>query len=528
MDLEYLGFRPSKVFDNLAPEELIEHALRNGEGKLNDTGALVVETGEFTGRSPNARFIVDDPAVHDLIAWGNVNRSISPEAFEALWSKAVAYLDGRDVYVFDGLAGADRAYSKRFRVINELASQNLFIHQLLVRPAEDELANFGNGDFTILSVPGLTFDPSVDGTTCKAAVVLDLDGGRILVAGTRYAGEIKKAVFSVMSFILPEEDVLPMHCSANTDPQTGASAIFFGLSGTGKTTLSTDSSRMIVGDDEHGWAADDIFNFEGGCYAKCIDLTEESEPEIYHAVRSGALVENVIMDESGKIDFSDDAITSNTRVAYPISFIPNAVSSGVAKTPDVVFFLTADAFGVLPPISRLTPEAAMYHFVSGFTSKVAGTECGITEPVPTFSTLFGEPFMPRPADVYAHMLGKRLEDGTTQVYMVNTGWAGGSASEGASRIKLAYTRAMISAALSGDLADAPCRHDEVFNIEAILEVPGVPSELLDPREYWIANGSSAEAYENAANKLARLFHENFSAKHADVDPAIAAAGPRPR
>ncbi len=518
---------PANIYANLSPEELVEHALRKGEAIQSDTGALVVKTGHYTGRSPKDRFILDTPEVHDFIAWGATNKPMLPQTFEKLWQKTQGYLDGKDIYVFDGLAGADRAHAKKFRIINELATQNLFVHQLLVRPTEDELANYGEGDYTVVAVPGLKFDPDTDGTESEAAVVLDFPGKRILVAGTGYSGEIKKAVFTTMNYVLPEEDVLPMHCSANVNPKTGSSAIFFGLSGTGKTTLSADPSRAIVGDDEHGWSHDDVFNFEGGCYAKCIDLSEESEPEIYRAVKFGAVAENVTVDETtGKIDFADGSITDNTRVAYPVNFIPNAIESGMASKPDVVFFLTADAFGVLPPISELSPEAAMYHFVSGFTSKVAGTELGVTEPVPTFSSLFGEPFMPRPAGVYAEMLGKRLREGKTKVYLVNTGWAGGSAAEGASRIKLPYTRAMITAALNGSLEDAPRKHDDRFNAEAILEIAGVPSKLLDPKSYWVECGHAAEEYEAQANKLAGLFNRNFAEKHAGMGREIAAAGPR--
>lgn len=378
-----------------------------------------------------------------------------------------------------------------------------------------------------MALPDLRFNPVIDRTNSEAVVALDFAGKRILIAGTKYSGEIKKAIFTVMNYLLPAEGVLPMHCSANCDPKTGATAIFFGLSGTGKTTLSASPNRCIIGDDEHGWSQNSIFNFEGGCYAKCINLTPESEPEIYNAIRFGALVENVVMDQhTRELDFFDNQFTDNTRVGYPIDYIPGAVTSGTGQVPTVLIFLTADAFGVLPPISHLTPKAAMYHFVTGFTSKVAGTEVGISEPVPTFSSMFGEPFMPRPASVYAALLGERIAQGNTHVYLVNTGWAGGAASDGVSRIPLHYTRAMINAALSGELANTPTRHDDIFNLNVPLHVPGVPDDLLNPELYWESQGRTRKAYLGAANHLAHLFEENFATRHANMDPTIAAAGPR--
>ena len=438
---------PGEVYRNLDPAQLTEAALRRGEGKLCKTGALVVTTGKYTGRSPDDKFIVDTPAIHDDIAWGKVNRPISREKFDSIKNKALAYLERKEIFVFDGMAGADPKYTRKFRVINELASQNLFIHQLLIRPTEEELENYGEPDYTILCAPGFKCDPEVDGVNSEAAIMIDYEAHYIVIVGSGYAGEIKKSVFSTMNFVLPKEnDVLPMHCSANMDPETGESAVFFGLSGTGKTTLSADPLRKLIGDDEHGWSADGIFNFEGGCYAKCINLDPEAEPEIHGAVRFGALVENVVMDpDTRELDFFDSSLTENTRVGYPVDYISNAAVPGVGGIPKVVIFLTADAFGVLPPISRLSREAAMYHFVTGFTSKLAGTERGVKEPQPTFSTLFGEPFMPMDPSVYAHMLGDRLDKYNTKVYLVNTGWSGGAYGTG-SRIKLRYTRAMVTAA----------------------------------------------------------------------------------
>ncbi|MGN1349905.1 MAG: phosphoenolpyruvate carboxykinase (ATP) [Anaerovoracaceae bacterium] len=520
-----LGIKnPGTVYRNLNPAQLTEAALRRGEGTLCKTGALVVTTGKYTGRSPDDKFIVDTPGIHDEIAWGKVNRPISREKFDAIKEKALAYLDGKEIFVFDGMAGADPKYTRKFRVINELASQNLFIHQLLIRPTAEELAAYGEPDYTILCAPGFKCDPEADGVNSEAAIMIDYEAHYIVIVGSGYAGEIKKSVFSTMNFVLPKENnVLPMHCSANMDPETGESAVFFGLSGTGKTTLSADPARMLIGDDEHGWSEDGIFNFEGGCYAKCINLDPEAEPEIHGAVRFGALVENVIMDpETRELDFFDGSLTENTRVGYPVDYISNAAVPGVGGIPKVVIFLTADAFGVLPPISRLSREAAMYHFVTGFTSKLAGTERGIKEPVPTFSTLFGEPFMPMDPSVYAQMLGERLDKYNTKVYLVNTGWSGGSNGKGGSRIKLRYTRAMVTAALNGELESAEYKYNEAFNLDVPQAITGVPSEILNPRDTW----EDPAAYDETAEKLCRMFHDNFAAKYPNMPSEIAQAGPK--
>ena len=378
--IEKLGIvNPKAVYRNLTPAQLTEAALRRGEGKLSNTGALVVTTGKYTGRSPKDKFIVDTPSVHDDIAWGSVNVPITQEKFNAIRSKVVAYLQNREIFIFDGKAGADPVCTRKFRIINELASQNLFIHELLIRPTAEELENYGEADFTIFVAPGFKCIPEIDGTHSEAAIIVDYEQKQVVICGSQYSGEIKKSVFSVMNFLMPKEGVLPMHCSANMDPETHETAVFFGLSGTGKTTLSADPNRKLIGDDEHGWSDRGIFNFEGGCYAKCINLSAENEPEIYNAIKFGSLVENVVMDdETREFDFDDGSLTENTRVGYPVDYISNAQIPGVGGIPKVVIFLTADAFGVLPPISRLDENAAMYHLVTGFTSKLAGTERGIT------------------------------------------------------------------------------------------------------------------------------------------------------
>ncbi|SHI23161.1 phosphoenolpyruvate carboxykinase (ATP) [Sporobacter termitidis DSM 10068] len=522
--IEKLGIIGAKtVYRNLTGAQLTEAALRRGEGTLSNTGALVVTTGKYTGRSPDDKFIVDTPGVHDVIAWGKANKPISREKFDAIKGKVAAYLQNREVFIFDGRAGADPAYTKKFRVVNELASQNLFIHQLLIRPTKEELDHYGEPDFTILSAPGFKCDPKADGVNSEAAIMIDYEAHMIVICGTQYAGEIKKAVFSTLNYVMPlEKNILPMHCSANMNPETGDTAVFFGLSGTGKTTLSADPQLKLIGDDEHGWSDQGIFNFEGGCYAKCINLDKDAEPEIFGAIRFGSLVENVVMDpETREFDFQDDSLTENTRVGYPIDFISNAEIPGVGGIPKVVVFLTADAFGVLPPISRLNQDAAMYHFVTGFTAKLAGTERGVVEPQPTFSTLFGEPFMPLAPARYAQMLGERIAKYNTKVYLVNTGWSGGPYGVG-SRMKLRYTRAMIAAALNGTLDSAEYKHDGLFNVDVPQSCPNVPAEIMNPRDTW----ADKKAYDETANKLAGMFRDNFAKKYPDMPKNIIAAGPR--
>ncbi len=522
--IEKLGIiGPKAVYRNLSPAQLVEAALRRGEGTLSNSGALVVTTGKYTGRSPDDKFIVDTEGVHNDIAWGKVNRPISREKFNAIKAKVAAYLQSREIFIFDGMAGADKKYTQKFRVINELASQNLFIHQLLIRPTAEELADFGEPDYTMLVAPGFKCDPEVDGVHSEAAIMIDYEAHTIVICGSQYAGEIKKSVFSTMNYVMTKMNVLPMHCSANMDPVTHDTAVFFGLSGTGKTTLSADPSRKLIGDDEHGWSPDGVFNFEGGCYAKCINLSAENEPDIYNAIKFGSLVENVVMDpETREFDFADGSLTENTRVGYPVDYINNAQIPGEGGIPKVVIFLTADAFGVLPPISRLSKESAMYHFVTGFTSKLAGTERGVTEPQPTFSTLFGEPFMPMDPNVYAQMLGEKLEKYGTQVYLVNTGWAGGSAAAGAKRMKLSYTRAMVSAALNGSFEGVEFKHHDIFNVDYPTSCPGVPAEKLDARGMW----EDKAAYDEQAKKLAGMFQANFAKKYPNMPQNIVDAGPK--
>ena len=514
--LEKLGIiNASAVYRNLTPAQLTEHALRRGEGTLSNTGALVVKTGKYTGRSANDKFIVDTPAVHDEIAWGKVNRPIEKAKYEAIKSKVIAYLQNKEIFIFDGFAGADAKYMKGFRIINELASQNLFIHQLLRRPTAEQLAAF-EADYTIIAAPGFKCIPEIDGTRSEAAILVDYEEKMVIICGSQYAGEIKKSVFSVMNYVLPKMGVFPMHCSANIG-KDGDSAVFFGLSGTGKTTLSADPNRMLIGDDEHGWADDSVFNFEGGCYAKCINLSAEKEPDIYNAIKFGALVENVVMDpETREFDFDDDSLAENSRVGYPIEYINNAKLDGVGGTPKTVIFLTADAYGVLPPISKLDKNQAMYYFVSGFTSKLAGTEIGITSPVPTFSTSFGEPFLPLDPSVYAAMLADKVEKSGANVYLVNTGWNGTG-----KRTKLAYTRAMVTAALNGELEKGEFVIDPFFGVAVPTKVAGVPDELLIPENTW----EDKALYETKAKELARSFVENFK-KYTHMSEEVVAAGPK--
>lgn len=506
------------VYRNLTAPQLVEKALKNGEGILSSTGALVVNTGKYTGRSPDDKYIVDCPSVHDDIAWGNVNRPMRKENFDIIKSKMLAYLQNRELYIFDGFAGADKKYSKSFRIINELASQNLFIKNLLVEPTDEELNSFAP-EFTIIAAPGFKCIPEIDNTNSEACIAVDYEQKTVLIAGSQYSGEIKKSVFSVMNYVLPKNGVLSMHCSANIGKE-GDTAIFFGLSGTGKTTLSADPARRLIGDDEHGWSDDGIFNIEGGCYAKCIDLTEENEPEIYRAIKFGTLLENVVIDpETGEPDYSNGTLTENTRAGYPVCYIPNAEISGKGEQPKTVIFLTADAFGVLPPVSRLDNDMAMFHFVSGYTSKLAGTERGITEPQTTFSTCFGAPFLPLEPSVYAKMLGERIEKNNSRVFLINTGWSGGPYGVG-SRIKLKYTRAMVAAAISGELDNVEYKLDDIFNVYIPQSCPNIPEEMLNPVNTW----NDKVAYEKTARELAGKFNENFK-KYAHMPENIVKAGP---
>lgn len=515
-DLGIAGY--GMISRNLPVSELVKEALLNEEGVLTETGAFAVTTGKYTGRSPDDKFIVDTPTVHDKIAWGKINVPISEDKFNALKGKILAYMQNKHLYVFDGFAGADRKYTQKFRIINELASQNLFIHQLLIRPTKDELNTF-EPDYTIYSAPGFKCVPEIDGVHSEAAIIINYESKEVLIVGSGYAGEIKKSVFSVMNFVLPQMGVLPMHCSANID-ESGNSTVFFGLSGTGKTTLSADPTKTLIGDDEHGWSPDGIFNIEGGCYAKCIGLKEENEPEIYNAIKFGSLLENVVVVD-GVPDYEDGKYTENTRVGYPIDFIPNASKTGCGNVPKTIIFLTADAFGVLPPISKLDTDVAMYQFVSGYTSKLAGTERGITEPTTTFSTLFGAPFFPFDASIYAEMLGEKLKETGANVFLVNTGWCGGKAGD-VPRMKLKYTRAMVSAAIAGELNNVEYEKDEIFNLYIPKTCPNVPDEILNPENVW----ENKEKYLETAKTLAKKFKENFEKKYPNMPENIKNAGPK--
>lgn len=509
---------PQRVYYNLSVPELLEKALARGEGFFTATGALRVNTGKYTGRSPDDKFIVDTPAVHEDV-WWQANRSLSEDAYERLRYRILAYLQNRELFVFDGFVGADPRYRLPLRVITEFAWQNLFAHQLFLRPTAEELANH-EPQATVIAAPGFQADPEIDAINSEACIVLHLERQEILIGGSLYAGEIKKSIFTLMNYIFPAQGVFPMHCSANMG-QDGDVALFFGLSGTGKTSLSADPRRFLIGDDEHGWSDDGVFNMEGGCYAKCIQLSRENEPQIWDSIRFGSVLENVVIDPATRQpDFDSAAITENTRAAYPVDFIPGAVIPGVGGIPATVVFLTADAFGVLPPISRLTPEQAIYHFLSGYTSKLAGTERGITEPQATFSTCFGAPFLPRPPVVYAEMLRHRINKYGVRVFLINTGWSGGPYGVGR-RIAIKYTRAMVTAALQGDLDRVEYVADPIFNLAIPAACPGVPVEILQPRHTW----SDGAAYDRQAEKLAGMFARNFD-KFAGVAGDVAAAGPR--
>ena len=510
---------PKAVYRNLTPAQLTEAALRLGEGSLSNTGALVVTTGKYTGRSPKDKFIVDTESIHNEIAWGKVNRPISREKFNAIKGKIAAYLQNREIFIFDGFAGADKTYTQKFRVINELASQNLFIHQLLIRPTAEELSSYGEPDYTILCAPGFKCDPEVDGVNSEACIAIDYEAHEIIICGSRYAGEIKKSVFATMNYVMTKKNVLPMHCSANMDPATGETAVFFGLSGTGKTTLSADPNRKLIGDDEHGWDDNGVFNFEGGCYAKVINLDKDSEPDIYNAIKRDALLENVTVDANGKIDFNDKTVTENTRVSYPIDHIKNIVrpisSAPAAKN---VIFLSADAFGVLPPVSILTPEQTQYYFLSGFTAKLAGTERGITEPTPTFSACFGQAFLELHPTKYAEELVKKMEKNGAKAYLVNTGWNGTG-----KRISIKDTRGIIDAILNGAIKTAPTKKIPYFDFEVPTELTGVDTGILDPRDTY----ADPSQWEEKAKDLAQRFIKNFAKYEGnDAGKALVAAGPQ--
>lgn len=507
------------VHFNLSVAKLVEIAVLRKRSELTSTGAVTAKTGKYTGRSPKDKFIVDEPSVHDKIEWGSVNQPISEEKFDKLYQDVINYLDEKELIVFDGFAGADKRYRLPIRVVNEFAWHNLFVHQLFIRPTEEELKTH-EAQFTVISAPTFEANPEIHGTNSETFIIVNFAKKVVLIGGTRYAGEMKKSIFSVMNYLLPQQNVLSMHCSANMG-KDGDVALFFGLSGTGKTTLSADPDRKLIGDDEHGWSDDGVFNIEGGCYAKCINLSAEKEPEIFNAIRFGSVLENVVIDERTHVaDYDDNSLTENTRAAYPLHYIPNALIPSVAGHPNVVIFLTADAFGVLPPIAKLTKEQAMFHFLSGYTSKLAGTERGVTEPEATFSTCFGAPFLPLPPRVYAEMLGEKIDKHNAQVYLVNTGWSGGPYGVG-KRMNLPYTRAMITAALNHELDKEEFTAHLVFGVLMPKNCPGVPSEILNPRNTW----ADKNAYDAQATKLASLFVKNFET-FSDIPESIKQAAPK--
>jgi phosphoenolpyruvate carboxykinase (ATP) len=508
----------NNIQTQLSVPQLVEKVLNRNEGLLTSTGAVRATTGKYTGRSPKDKYIVEEESVKDKIDWGSVNQPISEESFTKLYNKVLNFLkEKEEVFVFKGFAGADKKYRLPIHVINEYAWHNLFAHQLFIRPTEEEILGH-EAEFTVISAPTFKADPNVDGTNSETFIIISFEQRVVLIGGTEYAGEMKKSIFSVMNYILPENGILSMHCSANVGRE-GDVALFFGLSGTGKTTLSADTNRRLIGDDEHGWSANGVFNIEGGCYAKCINLSKEKEPQIYDAIRFGSVLENVVVNNETRVaDYDDSTLTENTRAAYPIQAIDNIVEPSIAGHPNAIVFLTADAFGVLPPIAKLTKEQAMYHFLSGYTSKLAGTERGITSPQATFSTCFGSPFLPLAATRYAEMLGEKIDEHNAKVFLVNTGWTGGEYGTG-SRMKLAYTRAMVQAALEGELNNVETVKDEIFGLDIPLHVPGVPDDVLQPVKTW----SDEKAYYEKANELALKFRTNFK-KFSNVPSEIEEKG----
>ncbi|WP_420318737.1 phosphoenolpyruvate carboxykinase (ATP) [Ekhidna sp.] len=522
-DLSDLGIKVKEAHWNMSQSELIEEALKNGEGHLADTGALTVNTGKFTGRAPKDKFVVEDEITKDTVWWGNVNQPISSENFDKIYNKMLGYLEERKVYVRDMYAGADKTHRLRVRFINTFAWHNLFTYNMFLQPESYKLEEF-TPNFTVIDCPGFLADPKTDGVRQENFALVNFKKRMILIGGTEYSGEMKKGIFSVLNFTLPTEDnVLSMHCSANMSKDQKDTAIFFGLSGTGKTTLSADPGRLLIGDDEHGWTDKNVFNFEGGCYAKAIDLTEEKEPDIWNAIKYGAIVENTVFKaNSREVDFEDSSITENTRVSYPIDHIRNAVDPSIGGIPKNIFFLTCDAFGIIPPIQRLSKGQAMYHFISGYTSKVAGTEAGVTEPEPVFSACFGAPFLPLHPTKYAEMLGKKMQEHEVKIWLINTGWTGGEYGVG-ERIKLKYTRAMITAALEGKLDNVGYRTHSIFGAEIPLTCPDVPSEILSPRETW----KNDKAFYAKANDLANRFNKNFEKFEEFANEEIMAGAPKP-
>ncbi|MCC5945345.1 MAG: phosphoenolpyruvate carboxykinase (ATP) [Bernardetiaceae bacterium] len=520
--LESLGIKNAeKVYWNLTAAELVEHSIQNGQGVLTDEGALMCDTGKFTGRSPKDRFIVKDDITKDSVWWGDINIPFAPEKFDALYDKMIQSLEGKTIYARDAYAGADSNYRLNLRVINTTPWANLFCHHLFLRPSANEI-NTHEPQFTIIQNPDFFAEPETDGTRQSNFAIINFTKRIVLIGGTAYTGEMKKSIFSILNFILPHQrNVLSMHCSANIGIEEKDTAIFFGLSGTGKTTLSADPNRPLIGDDEHGWTEEGVFNFEGGCYAKVIDLSKEKEPQIWDAIKFGTLLENTRFHEGTRqVDYKNKQVTENTRAAYPIHYIDNAVEPSKGGTPTNVFFLTCDAYGVLPPISKLNPSQAMYHFISGYTAKVAGTEAGITEPVTAFSACFGAPFLPLHPTKYAQMLGEKMEKHNVKLWLINTGWTGGAYGVG-SRMKLPYTRAMITAALASELDNVNYEEHPIFGVAMPTSCPNVPTEILNPRNTW----KDKEAYDAQANKLANAFNKNFEKFEDFATEAILSGAP---
>lgn len=518
--LDYLGLASLQFKYQLSIPELVEEALKNGEGTLADSGALAIDTGKFKGRSPKDRFVVNDNVTSETVWWGDINIKLSTAHFDSIYQKMLAYLKDKHAYVRDAYACADKNYRTSIRVITEHAFQNIFANNLFLRYDNEELPQ--QPEWTIIAIPSFLANPQTDGTRQENFSILNFSKKIILIGGTAYTGEIKKGIFSVLNFVLPKErNTLSMHCSANVG-KDGDTAVFFGLSGTGKTTLSADPERALVGDDEHGWGEENVFNFEGGCYAKCVDLTAEKEPQIFNAIKFGALLENInYFPNTRAVDFANIEKTENTRVAYPLHHISNAVEPSVAPVPKNIFFLTADAFGVLPPISKLTPGQAMFHFISGYTAKVAGTETGITEPQLTFSACFGKAFLPLHPTSYAKLLGEKMKKHQVNVWLVNTGWSGGPYGVG-NRMKLNYTRAMITAALNGELENANFKEHAIFGLAMPTTCSQVPSKILDPRNTW----ENPEVYDLKANELAKAFLANFKEFEAFADDELKKGMPK--
>lgn len=518
-DLGIVDFKAA--YWNLSPKELVAHTVQNRQGQLSDTGALVVQTGKFTGRSPKDRFIVKDKVTSNTVDWNDINKPILPMYYQQLRDKVVQYLSKKELYVRDAYACSDERYRLTLRLVAEYPWSAMFANNMFLRPTTNEILS-ANPEWTILCAPGFKANPDIDGTRQSNFSIINFSHKEILIGGTGYTGEIKKGIFSVLNYILPvQHQVLSMHCSANVGQDEDV-AVFFGLSGTGKTTLSADPNRKLIGDDEHGWSEDGIFNFEGGCYAKTINLSEENEPDIFHAIRPGAILENIqFFQGTNRPDYEDATITQNTRVSYPINHIDNIQPGSKGDIPKNIFFLTCDAFGVLPPISKLTPEQAMYHFISGYTAKVAGTESGVTDPEMTFSACFGAPFLPLHPTQYAEMLKEKILKHGTNVWLVNTGWSGGGFGLG-NRIKLRLTRAMIAAALDGRLKNVRTQNDNIFGLHVPVECPNVPSGLLNPRDVW----ENPADYDYKAVFLAKAFVNNFKKFEQEASEEILSAAPK--